>query len=165
MSTSDQLRLAIFVFLLGLLSACQSNKSVVGGFLDLDTDLKINFLIDADINPDEQGIASPLFVRLYELKSSKLISKADFIDLYEQDKATLGADMIGDAQKLKRFKPGVNRTEHFVLEIDTQYVALYAEFRDFKDSKFKLVIPVVTNNVFRNSAVIGISSNKMSLIE
>lgn len=165
MSTGKQLGLAFMVLLAGLLNGCQSNKSVVGGFLDLDTDLKINFLIDADINPDEQGVASPLFVRLYELKSPKQITKADFIDLYERDKTTLGADMIGDAQKLKRFKPGVNRTEHFVLDKNTQYVALYAEFLDFKDSKFKLVVPVVTNNVFRNSAVIGVSGNEMILVE
>jgi hypothetical protein len=38
---------------------------------------------------------------------------------------------------------------------------LYAEFLEFKDSKYKLIIPVVANNVFRNSVVIRVSGNEL----
>jgi type VI secretion system protein VasD len=153
---------AICVFLLLLsISACQSNKSVVGEYFDLDTDLKIEFIVDSDINQDELGIASPLFIRMYELKSDKMMKKADFIDIYEKDKETLGADLVGEVHKLKRFTPGQNRTENFVLEKNTQYVALYAEFFDFKESSFKLIFPVVANNVFRNSIKIRVSGNQL----
>jgi len=165
MFRNHPLILAALLISLGLLSACQSNKSVVGEFFNLDTDLKINFIVDADINPDEVGTASPLFVRMYQLKSPAMMNKADFIDMFEQDKTTLGADMIGDVHKLQRFKPGEDREEHFVLDSKTQYVGLYAEFLNFKDSKFKLLVPVVTNNIFRNSAVIRISGNGIALIE
>lgn len=165
MTRNIPFRPILIALLFSLLSACSSNKSVVGGFLNLDTDLKVNFIVEADINPDEQGVASPLFVRMYQLKSDKTMTKADFIDLYERDKDILGADMVGDVHPLKRFKPGENRTETFVLEKDTQFVALYAEFIDFKDSKFKLLVPVVTNNIIRNSAVVGISGNEIALIE
>lgn len=165
MKRKTPIYLAALLICIGLQGGCQSNKSMVGGLLNLDTDLKLNFVVDADINPDEQGQASPLFVRLYELKSTKMITKADFIDLFEQDKTLLGADLVGDVHRLKRFKPGEDRTEQFVLDKQTQYVALYAEFFDFKDSNFKLVVPVVTNNVFRNSAVIGISGNSIMLVE
>lgn len=151
----------VILLLLTILSGCQSNKSLVGEYFDLDTDLKIDFIVDSDINQDELGIASPLFIRMYELKSDKMMKKADFIDIYEKDKETLGADMIGEMHKLKRFTPGQNRTENFVLEKNTQYVALYAEFFDFKESKFKLIFPVVANNVFRNSIKIRISGNQL----
>lgn len=165
MNCTELPRLLVLAASLLLLHACQSNKSVVGEFFDFDTDLKIDFIIDADINPDEQGVASPLFVRMYQLKSDKMMAKADFIDLFEQDSQTLGADMIGDVRKLKRFKPGENRSEIFVLDKKAQYVALYAEFLDFKDSHYKLVVPVVINNVFRNNAVVQISGNRMILYE
>lgn len=144
------------------LAACQSDKSTLGGFFDLDTDVKIQFIVDADINPDEQGTASPLFMRMYELKTQKTMKKADFIDLYEKDKKVLGADMV-TKHKLKRFTPGEQRTEKFVLNKDTQYVALYAEFLNFSDSKYKLVFPVVVNNVFRNSYTIRVSGNELLL--
>jgi type VI secretion system protein VasD len=154
-------RTIVLLLLLVTISACQTNKSLVGEYFDLDTDLKIDFIVDSDINQDELGIASPLFIRMYELKSEKMMKKADFIDIYEKDKETLGADMIGEVHKLKRFTPGQNRTEQFVLQKKTQYVALYAEFFDFKESKFKLIFPVVSNNVFRNSIKIRISGNQL----
>lgn len=150
------LLIAIFVGL----TACQSMNSTVGGYFGLDTDLQIDFVIDADINPDEQGKASPLFIRMYELKAKKMMSKADFIEIYERDKEVLGADMVA-AHKLKHFKPGESRTEHFVLGKDTHYVALYGEFLEFKDAKYKLIIPVVANNVFRNSVVIRVTGNDL----
>ena len=156
--------LLISILVIGV-AACSEKKSKVGGFFDLDTDLEIDFIVDPDINPDEQGAASPLFVRMYQLKSDRLMNKSEFIDLYERDAKTLGSEMIGEVRRLKRFKPGENRTEIYVLDPDAQYVGLYAEFRDFKDSQFKLVVPVVINNVFRNRVVIQISSNTMSVVD
>ena len=155
-------RIAVLSIALILLASCQSDKSTVGGYFDLDTDLKISFEVAADINPDELGSASPLFIRFYEIKAKKIMSKADFIDLYERDKEVLGADLV-TSRKLKRFKPGESREEHFVLDKNTKYIALYAEFLDFKESDFSLVIPVVTNNVFRNKAVIKVTGNTLVL--
>lgn len=163
MEIRKQFKWILLIALLTVLVGCQSDKSLVGGYFNLDTDLKMEFIVEAGINPDEQGVGSPLFLRMYQLKSTSMIEKADFIDLYEQDKKTLGADLVGEVQRLNRFKPGENRIEQFVLDQKTKYVALYAEFLDFKDSQFKLVIPVVTNNVFKNSAVIRISGNEILL--
>ncbi|MCK4709775.1 MAG: type VI secretion system lipoprotein TssJ, partial [Gammaproteobacteria bacterium] len=143
----------IVIFTVSMLTACQTINSKVGGYLDLDTDLEINFIVEADINPDEAGNPSPLFIRMYQLKKAKMMDKADFIELYERDKETLGADLV-TKHELKRFKPGESRTEHFVLEKSVNSVALFAEFLNFKDSKFKLVFPVVANNVFRNNVTI-----------
>lgn len=163
MGIRKQFKWVLLVATLSVLAGCQSDKSLVGGYFNLDTDLKMEFIVEAGINPDEQGVGSPLFLRMYQLKSTNMIDKADFIDLYEQDKKTLGADLVGEVQRLNRFKPGENRVEQFVLDQNTKFVALYAEFLDFKESKFKLVIPVVTNNVFKNSAVIRISGNEIGL--
>lgn len=155
----------LFVILFtSLLSGCETVNKGVGGYLDLDTDLQIDFIVDADINPDESGNPSPLFIRLYELKNQKMIDKADFIELFEADKKALGADFIV-RHELKRFKPGENRTEHFVLDKNAHHVALFAEFLDYKDAKFKLAFPVVANNVFRNRVTIRVSSNEILLQE
>jgi type VI secretion system protein VasD len=143
-----------------LLTACQSMNSTVGGYLNLDTDLQIDFNVDADINPDEFGKASPLFIRLYELKAVKMINKAGFIDIFERDKEVLGADMVA-VYKLKRFKPGESRTEHFVLDGQTHYVALFAEFLKYRESKYKLIIPVTAKNVFQNSVVVRVSGDEL----
>ena len=142
------------------LSACSSINSSVGGFFNMDTDLEIKFKVDADVNPDDDRKPSPLFVRMYQLKSTKMFNRANFIDLYEKDKEVLGADMISK-QKLRRIKPGESRNEHFVLNKETHFVGLYAEFLDYKKSSFKLLIPVVPTNVVGTSEDVLIAGNKL----
>lgn len=154
------IKILILVSSFFALTACSSINSSVGGFFNMDTDLEIKFKVDADINPDDDRKPSPLFVRMYQLKSTKMFSRANFIDLYEKDKDILGADMISQ-QKLKRIKPGENRNESFVLSKETRYIGLYAEFLQFKKSSFKLLIPVVPTNFIGTSEDVLISGNKL----
>lgn len=153
-------KLACFSVLLVSVTACSTLNGTVGSYLGMDTDLEVEFVVDADINPDELGKASPLFIRMYELKTPKMMSKADFIDIYERDKEVLGADMLA-VHNLKRFKPGEGRTENFVLSKETNYVAFYAEFLKFDDAQYKVIVPVVSENVIRSSSTVRVSGNKL----
>ncbi|MDH5570346.1 MAG: type VI secretion system lipoprotein TssJ [Gammaproteobacteria bacterium] len=144
-----------------VLSSCAAVNSGVGGYLGLDTDLEVVFSVDADINPDEKNRPSPLFIRMYELKSPKMFNKSDFIGLYERDAELLGADLVA-SHKLKRLKPGEGRSDHFVLNKDTKYVAFYAEFLKYKNSKYRLVMPVTQNNIVRTTVALHVASNKIS---
>ncbi|MCW8899576.1 MAG: type VI secretion system lipoprotein TssJ [Gammaproteobacteria bacterium] len=153
-------KIILFVIYIAVLTGCSSINSSVGGFFNMDTDLEIKFKVDADVNPDDDRKPSPLFVRMYQLKSTKMFNRANFIDLYEKDKEILGADMISK-QKLRRIKPGENRDEHFVLNKETNYIGLYAEFLDYKNSSFKLLIPVVPTNVVGTSEDVLIAGNKL----
>lgn len=146
------------------LSACQSINSGVGGYFGLDTDLTINFKVGADINPDERSKPSPLFIRMYEMQDTKMITKADFIDIYERDKEALGADMLA-VQKLKRLIPGEDQVDHFVLGKKTLYVALYAEFLQYKNSDYLLIIPVTPNNVVATSITVEVSGNTLKVYD
>lgn len=141
-------------------SACSSLNSAVGGMFGADTDLTLSFKVESDINPDENKTPSPLFIRMYELKSAKLFKKANFIDIYEQDKDALGADFVA-VQKLKRLKPGENRENSFVLDEKTRFVGLYAEFLNYKNAKYKIIIPVVQHDVIGTSININVSSNQI----
>ena len=158
------LPLALIAGVLINISGCTAINQGVGGYLGLDTDLKLSFAVDADINPDERKKPSPLYLRMYELKSTKMFNKADFISLYERDSEVLGADLIA-VQKLKPLKPGENRDDSFVLDSKTTYIALYAEFLQYKDSVYRVIIPVVPNNVVSTTATIRISGNKLKVIE
>lgn len=154
------LKIILAFFMLINLSACSSINSTVGGFFNMDTDLEIKFKVDSDINPDDDKKPSPLFVRMYELKSNKMFSKANFIDIYEKDEEVLGADMLAK-QRLRRLVPGESRNENFVLNKETRFIGLYAEFFQFKKSGFKLIVPVVPTNVIGTSAEILIAGNKL----
>lgn len=160
MKSLSNFKIILFVLYIAVLTGCSSINSSVGGFFNMDTDLEIKFKVDADINPDDDRKPSPLFVRMYQLKSTKMFNRANFIDLYEKDQEVLGADMISK-QKLRRIKPGENRNEHFVLNKETHFIGLYAEFLDYKKSSFKLLIPVVPTNVVGTSEDVLIAGNKL----
>lgn len=145
-------------------TACTAINSGVGGYFGMDTDLKISFVADADINPDDNKKPSPLYIRLYELKSTKMFNKGDFISIYERDREVIGADLIG-VQKLKPLKPGDTRDDFLVLDNNTTYVALYAEFLQYKDSVYRVVIPVTPTNVVSSSARVRISGNTLKIID
>jgi len=142
-------------------NACSTMNTKIGGFFNADTDLELTYKADANINPDDNGVSSPLYIRMYELKSDKQFKSADFIDLYERDKQVLGADMLGK-QRLRRIVPGETREKHFVLNKNTRFVGLYAEFQNYRNSTFKVLIPVEPTNVFASSSVVHISGNTIS---
>lgn len=160
MTYSTIIKVFCLSIILIALSACTSINSTVGGFFNMDTDLEIKFKVDSDVNPDDDKKPSPLFVRMYQLKSTKMFSRANFIDLYEKDKEILGADMISK-QVLRRVKPGESRNENFVLNKKTRFIGLYAEFLQYKKSSFKLLIPVVPSNFVGTSEDVLIASNKL----
>lgn len=147
-----------------LMMSCSSQESKVGKFFNLDTDVELSFKVDANINPDDSKTPSPLFIRMYELKSPTAFEKASFIDLFERDKDILGADMLSK-QRLKRIKPGEDYQVQFVLSDKTQYVGLFAEFLQYKNATFRVVIPVVSHNILETSGRIRISGNTISIIK
>lgn len=146
---------------LSLLSCTKVNSGVVGMF-NLDTDLKLILLAGKDINPDEKRSPSPLYIRLYELTSEHAFNKADFMALYEKDEALLGKDMLAK-RELNRLVPGESQEEAFVLDPKTRYVALFAEFYEFKNAKYKIIFPVTSKNVVKNTVRIEVTGNSMLL--
>jgi len=161
-SVKNIIKFSIVSMLIVMLSSCTSVNRRVGAVLDLDTDVKMEFSIDEFVNPDEQDQSSPVFVRLYELKDTTQFESADFIDLYERDKEVLGKSFIA-RQELKPFVPGSVREESFVLDKETQYIGLFVEFFQYKDSTSTLVFPITTTNVVRNLVRIRILDNKIEL--
>ncbi len=146
------------------LGSCTRANSKVGGMFDFDTDLKIVFEVGNNINPDENHTPSPLFVRLYELESKNAFEHADFLALYDRDEAVLGTELIAK-KELRRITPDGDREEKFVVASNTRYVALFAEFFQYKNAKYKLVFPVTSHNVIGNTVRIEITDNKMQLRE
>jgi type VI secretion system protein VasD len=132
--------------------------------LDLDTDLKLSFIVEKNVNPDDNKVSSPVIVRMYELKSTKAFENANFIDLYERDSEILGKTMITE-QALKPIQPSEDSTAKFVLSKGTKYIGLYAEFLQYEDAKYKVIIPVAETNVVTSTAKVQLIDNKMVLLK
>jgi type VI secretion system protein VasD len=155
---------AITLCLIGLITFGCSSKSRVGGMLNLDTDLTLEFIIDRDVNPNDSERPSPLYLRLYQLSSPTQFEKSEFVDIYEKDKEILKDELIA-RQDLSPFIPGETRKERFVLKPGTRYIAIYAEFSQYSKSTYKVVFPVTENNVIRNREKISISGKTVKILK
>jgi type VI secretion system protein VasD len=157
-------RALVLLLAFALVTGCSSNKSRVGSMFNVDTDVHLTLIADGSINPGNQGSPAPLFIRLYELKSSEAFHRADFIDLYENDEAVLGNDLVNQRQ-LSRLAPGESREERVVLRKDTRYIGLFAEFYDYEGSTYHTVMPVIVHNVRRNQVTVRVTENRLSLVQ
>ena len=58
------------------------------------TRVVLEFEATGNINPNSEGRASPLVVRIYRLKSYSVFEDADFFSLYEKADDALGGELI-----------------------------------------------------------------------
>lgn len=90
------------------------------------TKIEVNISVSDQVNPDINGRASPIVVRLYELKNIGKFEEADFYKLFENHEASLGSDLL--ASEKFHFKPGETKTLSHAVAPDTKYIAVTAAF-------------------------------------
>lgn len=56
--------------------------------------LQLRIETSDNLNGDDRGRAAPVMVRVYELGSAKAFDNADFFNLHNDDRKTLGADLL-----------------------------------------------------------------------
>ena len=97
----------------------------------------------ASANPDARKRASPLVVRIYELKSSAAFEAADFLSLYERDQATLAAEM--GAREEFTLRPGDTKPWEKTVAADVRFIGVIGAFRDIERARWKAIVPVKAN--------------------
>jgi type VI secretion system protein VasD len=93
-----------------------------------------------DVNPDPNGRASPITVRVYQLADATAFGKADFFALWQQDAATLGAAALGRHEV--PLAPGASGSVTFKLNPAMQSVGIVAAYRDFRKATWRVNVPV-----------------------
>lgn len=94
------------------------------------------------VNPDASGRASPVVVRVYELKAAVAFEAADFFALAEREQQVLGADLVGRDEY--QLKPGERQLFARPLRAGTRVIAATAAFRDMERATWKAVLAVPT---------------------
>lgn len=120
---------------LGILTACASapKPTLVSATLQAGT----------AVNPDLHKRASPIVIRVYELKSTAAFDGADFVSLYERDQATLAAEMGTREEFILR--PGETRTWEKTAAADTKFIGVMAAFRDIDRARWKGIVAIKPN--------------------
>lgn len=124
-------------------------------------ELAAKVLASEHLNPNADGIASPIVVRLYELKSTANFDDSDFFSLYDDDTSALGADLV--AKDEFRFKPGEERQIHRQLDPGTRFIGVLAAYRDLEGSTWRASTPIQEHRV--NAYTLLLDRNEVSITQ
>ncbi|XQW83492.1 type VI secretion system lipoprotein TssJ [Thalassotalea piscium] len=112
--------------------------STINAIIPPSTDIIFN--VSPDINPDMNGRASPVVVKVFQLSSRTVFDTQDFFTLYESPEEILGPDLLNkdelelQPEELKKYK--------MVLNKNTRYVGFVVAYRDIDSSRWRSVIEV-----------------------
>jgi type VI secretion system protein VasD len=94
----------------------------------------------SDANPDAEGRASPVLVRVYQLADATAFTKAELLPLWDQEAATLAASLV--ARHELRLEPGGDGQVGFELDPRVRSIAVAAAYRDFRGANWRAVAQV-----------------------
>jgi type VI secretion system protein VasD len=89
----------------------------------------------ATVNPDANGRASPVVVRLFQLRNDGEFAAADFFALYSKEKETLASTLISREEYV--LAPGETRTIDLALDPQARVIGALAAFRDIRSAHWR----------------------------
>jgi type VI secretion system protein VasD len=92
---------------------------------------------EPDLNPDATGRASPVVLRVFELKSDAEFLSADFFALYERERESLGSSLLSRQEFV--LQPGESRELFLPVPRDAAYIGVVAAFRDIRVAKWRTI--------------------------
>ncbi|CAJ0777231.1 hypothetical protein LMG7141_00597 [Ralstonia condita] len=101
--------------------------------------MKLDLSIEAKgtINPDEKGRASPVLVRLYELKTTSSFEQADYYSLESTDRTVLMQDLLARDEFILR--PGEFQDIERKLNPDSQALGFLVGYRDLGKATWRTI--------------------------
>lgn len=98
--------------------------------------------VSLQANPDIDNRASPIAIRIFELKSLGKYSESDFYGLYDNYESVLGSDLLASEQF--NLNPGDIHNLKQTTSTGTQYIAVIAAFRDLNKAIWRdhIILPV-----------------------
>ncbi len=87
-----------------------------------------------NINPNVNGEASPLELRVYQLSDNDAFNQASFLQLYDDDQGALKSGLVS-TRHLPSILPGEYRVKAFPISLETRYIAVVGSFANYREAK------------------------------
>jgi len=94
----------------------------------------------SDVNPDLDGRASPVNVRVLELSDATAFGKAEFFPLWDQEAQVLGPALV--ARHELTLAPGGHAEIPFKLDPKVRSIAVVVAYRDFRSATWKASVAI-----------------------
>ncbi len=111
------------------------------------------------INPDASGKASPVVLRIYELRQQSSFTGADFFAIFDKEQATLAADLVRKQELL--IKPGENKTLRIDPAADTAALGFFAAFRKLDNAGWRTLTELKAHQL--NAVTLKLDGNSLSV--
>lgn len=109
-------------------------------FMEPDTNMTLTLAAAADINPDQIGEASPLNVKTYLLSERTTFDNLGFESALDEAAVILSDQLLSTKEYI--FQPKESIQYAIKLGKETKFIAIVAAYRDVDKSRWKLVVPV-----------------------
>ncbi|WP_247893300.1 type VI secretion system lipoprotein TssJ [Azospirillum endophyticum] len=123
------------------------------------TTIQMTVVGAAALNPDPNERPSPVMLRLYQLGPSDAFANADFFQVIDQDKATLGPTLL-DRQELA-VPPDSRQTVTIQPKPDVKTLAVAAAFRAYEKAGWRAMLPIEPNKA--NTFVLTAKDSSITL--
>jgi type VI secretion system protein VasD len=108
----------------------------------VDAKVKASMLLaaGADVNPDTNGRASPIVIRVYQLRADAAFGTLEFFALFDNEKAALGPELITRDEYV--LGPADRQTLDVTFASDARFIGVIAAFRDIRKAEWRAIVPV-----------------------
>ena len=92
-------------------------------------------IVSGDVNPDSSGRASPIVVRVFQLRNDGEFASADFFALYDKEKEVLGASFLSREEYV--LSPGETRKFDMPVNPEARFLGVVAAYRDIRSAHWR----------------------------
>ncbi|OLQ69949.1 type VI secretion system-associated lipoprotein [Photobacterium proteolyticum] len=126
---------AVFAVMCSLLiNACTVANYVVPAYTTLE------FEVSHDVNPDLNGRASPVVVKVFEISSKTIFETQDFFSLYDEPEGYLGPDLIISSEF--ELAPNSKYEHELTLAPGVRYAGILVAYRDIENARWRELIEI-----------------------
>jgi type VI secretion system protein VasD len=122
------------------------------------TSIELTIVGGPDLNPNTQGRASPVVVRIFDLAAAPAFESADFATLFEDSEALKGAVLAVDEVVLR---PGDIQERNRDIKPDVRALGVAAAFRSLEGAVWHLTVPLQAGR--RNFLLVHLDHNRIRL--
>jgi type VI secretion system protein VasD len=106
---------------------------------------RVNIVLNAasNVNPDAQGQALSVVVRIYQLKDKGRFEAADYNAIWKSDKETLSEDLLERQERM--IQPGTQEMLEIQANSMANYLGAVALFRNPSGDSWRKIVPIIKN--------------------
>lgn len=136
--TPNSLSLLLLFTLLFFLTACSTNKKPPKESDGEGDKINVQIVVDANSNLNSLGKAAPIRLDLYQLTSNGEFNQADFFELIEKPKESLGDKLIQHDQYM--LYPDSVTVLPMQLDSNLKYLGVVGSYRKLNDTQWRLIL-------------------------